>query len=204
MILEKNNDEMNNNIKEIKLLLEKSNSFNKINNIVEPLIKSSLDINEECELVDFNNNLIKYEDQLIKYFYYKDQVYFNANDIAVILNYSDTTQAIIINVDKKDKFNKNDFFDNNKKDILPKNIIDIFNNIDTLTLFINESGFYTLIFGSNNEKAKYFKNLITSEVLPYIRKNYNEKPNIINDYVEEDLEKYYGKDCLIKNLKIFH
>ena len=35
---------------------------------------------------------------------------------------------------------------------------------------INESGLYSLIFGSKLEKAKAFKHWVTSEVLPCIRK----------------------------------
>ena len=35
---------------------------------------------------------------------------------------------------------------------------------------INESGLYSLIFGSKLEKAKRFKHWVTSEVLPCIRK----------------------------------
>ena len=35
---------------------------------------------------------------------------------------------------------------------------------------INESGLYSLIFGSKLEKAKRFKRWVTSEVLPCIRK----------------------------------
>ena len=36
---------------------------------------------------------------------------------------------------------------------------------------INESGLYSLIFGSKLEKAKRFKRWVTSEVLPCIRKH---------------------------------
>lgn len=41
----------------------------------------------------------------------------------------------------------------------------------TLMTFVNESGLYSLIFGSKLESAKQFKRLVTSEVLPEIRKN---------------------------------
>lgn len=39
------------------------------------------------------------------------------------------------------------------------------------TVIINESGLYSLIFGSKLESAKKFKKWVTSEVLPSIRKN---------------------------------
>ena len=38
-------------------------------------------------------------------------------------------------------------------------------------LFINESGFYSLVFGSKLDAAKRFTHWVTSEVLPQIRKN---------------------------------
>lgn len=41
----------------------------------------------------------------------------------------------------------------------------------TLMTFVNESGLYSLIFGSKLESAKQFKRWVTSEVLPEIRKS---------------------------------
>lgn len=38
-------------------------------------------------------------------------------------------------------------------------------------IFINESGLYSLIFGSKLESARKFKRWVTSEVLPSIRKH---------------------------------
>ena len=38
-------------------------------------------------------------------------------------------------------------------------------------LFVNESGFYSLVFGSKQEAAKRFTHWVTSEVLPQIRKH---------------------------------
>lgn len=42
--------------------------------------------------------------------------------------------------------------------------------MNTDLLFVNESGLYSLIFGSKLESAKKFKKWVTSEVLPEIRK----------------------------------
>jgi hypothetical protein len=43
-------------------------------------------------------------------------------------------------------------------------------NIDEQTIFINESGLYSLILSSKKKKAKEFKHFITNEILPAIRK----------------------------------
>ena len=40
-----------------------------------------------------------------------------------------------------------------------------------MMLFVNESGVYSLVFGSKLESAQRFKHWVTSEVLPAIRKN---------------------------------
>ena len=64
------------------------------------------------------------------------------------------------------------------------------------TIFINESGFYCLILASKKLIAYDFKKIITSIVLPAIRKKNNY--NFIDNYVEEDLEKYINKDCKTK------
>ena len=45
-----------------------------------------------------------------------------------------------------------------------------FKNEQRGSIFINESGLYSLIFGSKLESAKVFKRWVTSEVLPSIRK----------------------------------
>ena len=160
-------------------------------------IELLFDMNKDCEFIDFKNNLIKYEDIQIKYFYYKDQVYFKARNIAKLLDFSNTKLAIKKNIDK---FKKKIFLEGIICKNPSKNIIDFFNKIHTRTTFINESGLYTLIFASKKPEIEtfIFKQWITSEVLPSIRKTGNY--NIIDNYIEEDLEKYYGKDCLIKNL----
>jgi len=77
---------------------------------------------------------------------------------------------------------------------LPYSFIDGIKNEDLKTIFINESGLYSLILISKNPEAKNFIKWITSDVLPYIRKygSYS----IINNYVEVDLDKYYGIDCV--------
>lgn len=43
--------------------------------------------------------------------------------------------------------------------------------MDVEMFFVNESGLYSLIFGSKLESAKKFKKWVTSEVLPQLRKN---------------------------------
>lgn len=75
-------------------------------------------------------------------------------DVAKILGYSNTRDAISKHVDDEDKG-------------VAK--CDTLGGVQDLTI-INESGLYSLILSSKLPKAKRFKHWVTSEVLPTIRK----------------------------------
>ena len=84
----------------------------------------------------------------------KQNVFFIGKDVAKILGYSDTNQAIRKHVDEEDKY---------------KGAVETTGGLQQ-TFYINESGFYSLLLYSKLEKAKKFKRWVTSEVLPSIRK----------------------------------
>ena len=84
----------------------------------------------------------------------KFNVWFKAKEVAKILGYKDTTQAIRKNVSIEDKY---------KGGVQTTGVLQT-------CVFINESGFYSLVLSSKLETAKKFKRWITSEVLPSIRK----------------------------------
>ena len=81
--------------------------------------------------------------------------FFVANDVCKCLGYSKPRNAISQHVDAEDAL---------KQGILTKGGIQE-------TVLINESGVYSLVFGSKLETAKQFKKWVTSEVLPAIRKS---------------------------------
>lgn len=76
-------------------------------------------------------------------------------DVAKALGYENTRDAIAKHVDEEDK-NSVAIHDGNKGN-------------PNMTI-INESGMYSLVFGSKLPSAKRFKRWVTSEVLPSIRK----------------------------------
>ena len=81
--------------------------------------------------------------------------WFVGKDIAIALKYKNTTVALQDNVEEEDK---------------------VVTKVSTLggtqnTTVINESGLYSLVFGSRTEKAREFKHWVTSDVLPAIRKH---------------------------------
>lgn len=81
--------------------------------------------------------------------------WFVGKDVAQVLGYSDTAQAIRKHVDAEDK-----------------GVVEMTTpgGVQPLTA-INESGLYALILSSKLPSAKEFKRWVTSEVLPSIRKN---------------------------------
>ena len=84
----------------------------------------------------------------------QQNIFFIGKDVAKILGYNDTNQAIRKHVEEEDKF---------------KGAVKTTGGLQQ-TFYINESGFYSLLLSSKLETAKKFKRWITSEVLPSIRK----------------------------------
>lgn len=79
---------------------------------------------------------------------------FCAADVCKALGYANPRDAISRHVDEGD---------------VAKHDTPTTSGVQTMT-FVNESGLYSLIFGSKLDSAKAFKKWVTSEVLPTIRK----------------------------------
>ena len=101
--------------------------------------------------------------------------WFVGKDVAAALGYKDTRSALQDHVESEDKriFKSGDLppLENHlPKEVIPVNFVraDIPNRGLTI---INESGVYSLIFGSKLPKTKEFKHWVTSEVLPSIRRH---------------------------------
>lgn len=84
--------------------------------------------------------------------------WFVGKDVAEALGYVDPKDAIRKHVDSEDKL------------LVQKGQIATLEIPNRGMTIINESGMYSLIFGSKLESAKRFKHWVTSEVLPAIRK----------------------------------
>ena len=93
-----------------------------------------------------------------------DDIWFRAKTVANILNYSNHRKAIIDHVEPEDKSLLNEI-NIGGNDSLPLT----WN--DKNSIYINESGLYSLILRSDMDEAKKFKRWVTKEVLPSIRKN---------------------------------
>jgi prophage antirepressor-like protein len=135
---------------------------------------------------DIGSQLINYEKAKVRYFYDEiGNIYFRAKDVCEILEYSNTAQAVLINVDKKNSLN----FKSLRPSILK---IDMGIEIqeDENTIYINESGLYSLILKSTKPKAKEFSEWVTGEVLPSIRKQ-----GYYKLFKKFNLKEYQNKNC---------
>ena len=107
-----------------------------------------------------------------------DDIWFKGRDIANALGYGNPLRAIRVHVDPGDKRSIDGLLKVSKgvtKMVTPlKGGSDSDSPLGTScqgsTIYINESGLYTLIFTSKLESAKIFMKWVTSEVLPSIRK----------------------------------
>ena len=94
-----------------------------------------------------------------------NEPWFVSKDIAEILGYANTRQAIQVNVDEDDvSIIQMSDLEEGLSDRLPDHMK------GSKISIINESGLYSLILRSEKPEAKKFKHWVTSEVLPSIRK----------------------------------
>lgn len=103
------------------------------------------------ELQNFN-----FEGNEVRTVLINDEPYFVGKDIADVLGYLNTRDALSKHVDEEDK-NSVAIHDGKKGN--PNQVV------------INESGMYSLVLSSKLPNAKKFKRWVTNEVLPSIRKN---------------------------------
>lgn len=103
------------------------------------------------ELQNFN-----FEGNEVRTVLINDEPYFVGKDIADVLGYLNTRDALSKHVDEEDK-NSVAIHDGKKGN--PNQVV------------INESGMYSLVLSSKLPNAKKFKRWVTNEVLPSIRKH---------------------------------
>lgn len=122
--------------------------------------------------------IFNFEEQQVRTVLVNDEPYFVGKDTADILGYTNSRKALGDHVDDEDK--------------LTERIVTAGQNRNQT--IINESGLYSLIFGSKLPSAKRFKRWVTKEVLPQIRKtggysnvpkNFSEALRLAADLEEE-------------------
>lgn len=140
--------------------------------------------------------IFNFDGSQVRTFLINEEPYFVGKDVAEILGYQNLSKAIKDHVDDEDKLN----------------------NVSLSSLgqrggwLINESGVYSLVFGSKLEKAKEFKRWVTSEVLPAIRKHgayltdkkayeITHNPDSLADLLIQAGEQLRKKDLVIQEMQ---
>ena len=106
----------------------------------------------------------------------KDDIWFRSKTIAEILKYTNQCKAIRDHVDPEDRAKFDELHGGTNRSSLKRapeskqnKMLPLTNNRKN-TVFINESGLYSLILHSKLESARVFKRWVTKDVLPFIRK----------------------------------
>lgn len=112
-----------------------------------------------------------------------EQPWFVGKDVASVLGYSNSRDALNKHVDEEDKGVA---------------------NCDTLggkqrVIIINESGLYSLIMSNKLPSAKQFKHWVTSEVLPSIRKEGMYMTSEVAEQVVDDTAAYLANALRVAN-----
>lgn len=105
-------------------------------------------------MVENHLQLFNFENQQVRTLTINEEPYFVGKDIATILGYKNTKDALLKHVDEEDKLGAQIATSGQRREMT----------------IINESGLYSLILSSKLPNAKKFKRWVTSEVLPAIRK----------------------------------
>ena len=116
-----------------------------------------------------------------------EQPWFVGKDVAQILGYSNTKDAIIRLIDNEDK------------QIVKRSEFTTFEIPPRGLTIINESGLYSLILSSKLPSAKAFKHWVTSEVLPAIRKEGMYMTTEVAEQAVDDTAAYLAKALRVAN-----
>ena len=119
-------------------------------------------------------------------------VQFRGKDIAIALGDKDTDQAIRQHIEDEDKYKM--------EEINTLNFTGI--TFNEKIQYINESGLYSLILKSQKQEAKQFKQWVTSEVLPTIRKTgtYSIIPPVPQIIIKNETDLHYK---VVQYIKLF-
>ncbi|MHC5520069.1 phage antirepressor KilAC domain-containing protein [Limosilactobacillus vaginalis] len=140
--------------------------------------------------------LFNFKGQQVRTVTINDEPYFVGKDVAMILGYSNTRDALVKHVDNEDKLTSQIATPGQNRNMT----------------VINESGLYSLILSSKLPQAHEFKRWVTSEVLPSIRKHgaymTDEKAfNVVHnadglaDLLQQAADQLKAKDVQIAEMK---
>ena len=114
--------------------------------------------------------VFKYEATELPVIKYEDEIWFKAVAVATILKHTNQHKAIRDHVDPEDKRKLSELMSKSKRNESFRLKTDPLKGNEGNSLYLSESGLYSLVLHSKLESAKEFKRWVTSQVLPSIRK----------------------------------
>ena len=112
-----------------------------------------------CIYIRYSMSIIEkvfhYEENEITVIKCRDDIWFKAKQVATLLGYLDPGRSTRENVDPKDRISLEKLIGKGGANHVPPP--PLVSNFQGSTLYLNESGLYSLIFGSKLESAKAFK-----------------------------------------------
>ena len=114
--------------------------------------------------------VFKYEATELPVIKYEDEIWFKAVVVATILKYTNQRKAIRDHVDPEDKRKLSELMSKSKWNESFCLKTEPLKGNEGNSLYLSESGLYSLVLRSKLESAKEFKRWVTSQVLPSIRK----------------------------------
>jgi len=115
------------------------------------------------------------------------EIWFNAKQICLSLNYKEPNKAITNNVDKEDKIQLKNMNINFEIKQQPDSI------------YINETGLYSLLFASRIKKAKKFMKWVKKEVLPFMRQSNIYSTDAQITKLQKKINELESKNKLLQN-----
>ena len=112
--------------------------------------------------------VFQYEENKLSVVKFKDEIWFKAKQVALLLGYSDPGRSIRQNADPEDRISLEKLIGKGGGANHPPP--PLVSNFQGSTFYLNESGLHSPIFGSKLESAKAFKRWVTKDVLPSIQK----------------------------------
>ena len=139
-----------------------------------PLMNHIKRLKEMCINTKYSMSIIEkvfhYEATELPVFKYEDEIWFKAVAIATILKYTNQHKVIRHHVDPEDKRKLSELVPKTKQNELFLLKTDPLKGNEGNSLYLSESGLYSLVLLSKLELACTFKRWVTSQVLPPIRK----------------------------------
>ena len=148
-----------------------------------------------CISMSIMEKVFKYEETELSVIKCKDDIWFTGKTIAEILGYAVQRKVIRDHVDPEDKRKLSELGPKSKQNETDplksrSSKTDPLTNNEKNTIYINESGLYSLILRSKLESARAFKRWVTKDVLPSIRKT--------GRYIYDDMNYKYSDSLTFK------